>query len=343
MGYDESPLGAGRMPAIPSLEEGVEPMLKLVVIVPALNEAHQAERILSEVGELGGALAGQGVVPLLVVVDDGSRDGTAGAFRSLGKDRNIPLRLIRLARNFGKDAAMLAGLEKAEGDYYVLVDADGQTPFRLIPEMLKKLAEDGVRIVYAVKDKEPYGFVRKLFTHAFYWLSRRIGIRELQRGLSDFMLFTRHVRDRLLLLQEKDIVVRNMIRWIGEPGSIIGFTPAKSGQSRWSIRQLAWLAVRSILSFSNVLRINFYIAIFYWVFSLVYALIIVIEKLTGHIAVGLSTTTLLTLFSFGLLFFMIAIIGEYLIALFDEVKKRPRYLIESLEDVVSGRATGPDA
>jgi len=134
-------------------------------------------------------------------------------------------------------------------------------------------------------------------------------------------------------MQENGVVVRNLVRWLGMAFREITFKPGESAVTTFTFKELFLLGVRSIISFSHILRINFFIALGYWIFSFFYGILILHNKLTGRIVVGLSTMTLLTLISFGLMFFMIAIIGEYLIILFDEVKKRPRFLIDRISDI----------
>lgn len=308
-------------------------MKKLAVLVPVLNEIRNVEGVIRGFVDVREAMRLQGVETSLVVVDDGSRDGTFDRFRQSLIEVKIPARLLRFGRNFGKDSAILAGLEKGEADYYVIVDADGQTPWALVPRLYESIADGGADVACGVKEREPYGLPRRALTRLFFFLARKLGIRELRSGASDFMLFTRAVRDRLLALQEKEVVVRNLVHWLGWREKSVPFTPGPGGRSRFSFRSLFVLAVKSILSFSHILRVNFYIALFYWIFSFFYACLIIYNKITHRIVLGLSTMTLLTLFSFGLMFFMIAIIGEYLITIFEEVKKRPRYLIAEMVDV----------
>jgi glycosyltransferase involved in cell wall biosynthesis len=308
-------------------------MKRLALLVPALNEAHHVESVIRGFVDVRGTMQPLGVETSLLVVDDGSRDGTFDRFRQRLIEAKIPARLLRFGRNFGKDSAILAGLEKGEADYYVIVDADGQTPWALVPRLYEGIADGGADVVCGVKEREPYGLLRRALTGLFFFLARKLGIRELRSGASDFMLFSRAVRDRLLALQEKEVVVRNLVHWLGLREKSVPFTPGPSGRSRFSFRSLFLLAVKSIISFSNILRVNFFIALFYWIFSFFYACLIIYNKITHRIVVGLSTMTLLTLFSFGLMFFMIAIIGEYLITIYEEVKKRPRYLIAEIIDL----------
>jgi dolichol-phosphate mannosyltransferase len=308
-------------------------MKRLAVIVPALNESRRIDTVVAGVRGIQVELAAPGFQVLLVLVDDGSRDGTFAQFAGRLAGEGIAAKLIRLARNFGKDSAVLAGLQEVEADFYVIVDADGQTPFSLVPAMQRRLAEEKAEVVYAVKEQEAYAWGRRFLTSAFFFLARKLGIRELKKGSSDFMLFSRNVRDQLLRMQENGLVVRNLVRWLGLPSCEVPFTPGASSGTAFTFRRLFLLALRSIISFSHVLRINFFVAMGYWIFSFFYAILILYNKFTGRIVVGLSTMTLLTLISFGLMFFMIAIIGEYLIIIFDEVKRRPRFLIAQVVDI----------
>ena len=308
-------------------------MKRLAVIVPALNESQRVDTVIAGLRAIQAGMATAETGVILVLVDDGSSDGTFERFAAGLQGAGIDAKLIRLARNFGKDSAVLAALQEVEADNYTIVDADGQTPFALVPEMHRRLEAEHVEVVYAVKEQESYSWPRRLMTALFFLLARKLGIRELKKGSSDFMLFSRRVREQLLRMQESGVVVRNLVRWLGLPSCEVPFTPGVSRGSAFTFRKLVLLAVRSIISFSHVLRINFFLALGYWIFSFFYAILILYNKFTGRIVVGLSTMTLLTLISFGLMFFMIAIIGEYLIILFEEVKRRPRYLIAQIADI----------
>jgi glycosyltransferase involved in cell wall biosynthesis len=308
-------------------------MKRLAVLIPALNESKRVQTVISGLRGIQAALPAREVQVVLVLIDDGSRDGTFDIFAEKLRSEKIAAKLIRFDRNFGKDNAVMAGIQETEADFYVIVDADGQTPFSLVPEMFKCIATENVEIIYAVKEQEPYHWFRRSLTALFFSLARKLGIRELKKGSSDFMLFSRSVRDRLLQMREKGIVVRNLVRWLGMASQEIAFKPGKSDVTTFTFKKLFLLGVRSIISFSHILRINFFVALGYWIFSFFYAILILYNKFTGRIVVGLSTMTLLTLISFGLMFFMIAIIGEYLIILFEEVKKRPRYFIERIVDI----------
>jgi polyisoprenyl-phosphate glycosyltransferase len=308
-------------------------MKQLAVLIPALNESQRVETVIAGLRGIQAGLSAASVQVVLVLIDDGSRDNTFEIFAKRLGEEKIAAKLIRFVRNFGKDNAVLAGLQELEADFYVIADADGQTPFSLVPDMYRRIEGTVVDVVYAVKEQEPYHWLRRFLTAMFFFMARKLGIRELKKGSSDFMLFSRSVRDRLLLMQENGIVIRNLVRWMGMASVEMMFKPGDSDRTTFTFRKLFLLGMRSIISFSHILRINFFIALGYWIFSFFYALLILYNKFTNRIVVGLSTMTLLTMISFGLMFFMIAIIGEYLIILFEEIKKRPRFLIGQIINI----------
>jgi len=308
-------------------------MKRLAVLVPALNESRRVDTVIAGMRAIQSSLPSAQVHVILVLIDDGSWDDTFGIFAKKLSDEAIAAKLIRFSRNFGKDSAVIAGMQEVDADFYVIVDADGQTPFSLVPEMYHIVKEEKVEVIYAVKEQEPYHWLRRFLTGSFFFLARKLGIRELKKGSSDFMLFSRLVRDRILLMQESGVVVRNLVRWLGMASREVIFKPGESTVTTFTFKKLFLMGIKTIISFSHVLRINFFIALGYWIFSFFYGILILYNKFTGRIVVGLSTMTLLTLLSFGLMFFMIAIIGEYLIILFDEMKKRPRFFIDRTSDI----------
>ncbi|MBN2400668.1 glycosyltransferase [candidate division KSB1 bacterium] len=308
-------------------------MKRLAVLVPALNESRRVETLIAGLRSIQSALPSSEVQVVLVLIDDGSRDDTFNVFEKKLSEEKIAAKLIRFVRNFGKDSAVFAGMQEMEADFYVIIDADGQTPFTLVPEMYRCIEKENIEVVYAVKKQEPYHWLRRSLTALFFFIVRKLGIRELKKGSSDFILFSRIVRDRILLMQENGIVVRNLVRWLGMASREITFNPGESDVTTFTFKKLFLLGIRSIISFSHILRINFFIALGYWIFSFFYGILILYNKFTGRIVVGLSTMTLLTLISFGLMFFMIAIIGEYLIIFFEEIKNRPRFFIDRIRDI----------
>jgi len=231
-------------------------MEKLVVVIPAFNERENIDNLVNSLEKLAASF--NEVRLKVVFVDDGSVDGTGEYFLERIKKSNVPFKVIFLSRNFGKDSAVRTGLGEEEGDYYVIVDADGQTPLSYIPLMYKKLKETGVEVCSACKRKEAYRFPRKFLSALFFFLVKLLKVKELRGGYSDFKLFTRKVRDCVLSSQERDMVVRNYIEWMKFPETTIEFIPVKSRKTSFSFSRLFFLGLKSIFYFSPVLlRFNF--------------------------------------------------------------------------------------
>lgn len=303
---------------------------KLGVIIPILNERRNVYSIITSFNNLIEDLLSFGVSPILIIVDDGSYDGGLMLFEKEIKKNNIQSVLIRFRKNFGKEKAVFAALKEVIADYYVIVDADLQTPMNLIPEMIAIAIHKQVDVVNGVKVNEPYGLIRKTLTYLFYVIAKLMSIKEMKSGYSDFILISQKVRDSLIELKEKEFVLRTMVHWFNFQEESISYFPKQIAASKFSLKKLFIMGIKSLVTFSNFLRINFILTLVYWLSSLIFAIVIVYYKLIGKAVTGLSTILLLLLISFGLLFFMIAIIGEVIKIMFDEIKGRPNYLIENI-------------
>lgn len=306
-------------------------MKTLGILIPVFNERDKIRSIFEHYPKIHSELRRQGLDARLVFIDDGSGDGSGDRIHQLARTRRIAGELIRLKKNFGKDSALLAGMGQTDCDYYAVVDADLQTPLEAIPSMTEKLVGEDLDIVRGIKENEPYGIIRRVFTAGFFKLARLLKIREFREGSSDFIVFTRKVKRDILNLKEKEFLFRAMIAWHNYREGRVTFSPGSPNRrTRYGLKKLFVMGLRSIVTFSNFLRINFFISIIYWVAALIYAGIIIYNKITNRIVTGLSSTLLLVLFSFALLFLMLAIFGEILKIIFEEIKQRPRYLIDSI-------------
>jgi len=303
---------------------------KIGILVPVFNEKKNIENLFDSYIKIIDKIKKLNLYPYLIIVDDGSTDETYDYSKEKISNVDFPCISIKLRKNFGKDMAILAGLQEEEMDFYVIVDADLQTPIELTPEMIKKMQKEKVEVVNGVKSEEPYNIFRKIFTFIFYKVSKLLGIKEVKKGYSDFILFTNNVRSSLLNLKEKEFVLRSMLHWFKFKEADLYFKPKPTKKSNFSLGKLFSIAVRTLVTFSNFLRINFFLAAVYWILSIIYGGIILYNKFTDKIVTGLSSMLLLTLISFGILFFMIAILGEILKIIFIEIKQRPKYLIEKV-------------
>jgi glycosyltransferase involved in cell wall biosynthesis len=265
----------------------------------------------------------------MVVVDDGSPDDSWEVI--VEESRREPrLRGVRLSRNFGKEAALCAGIDVARGDALVIMDADLQHPPALIPEMVRTWRGDDVNIVEAVKQSVVNeSFWVKGRRRTFYYMMNKLSGFDLNAA-SDFKLIDASVRDAWLKMGEKNLFFRGMIAWLGFKRVQIPFdVPDRiSGGSRWSFFRLTGLALTSLTAFSNLpVRFASLIGTVFFVFALALGIYAIALKLKGLAVGGFTTVILLQLLIGSGIFFALGVIGEYLGRIYDETKNRPRYIV----------------
>jgi glycosyltransferase involved in cell wall biosynthesis len=270
----------------------------------------------------------------LVLVDDGSPDDTWRIIAAEAKTFQA-MRALRLSRNFGKESALCAGLERARGDAVIVMDADGQHPPSLLPEMVHMWQTSGADMVEAVKrrrGREPLS--SKLGALLFYLILNRLSGFHF-RGASDFKLMNRKAVDAWLGMHERNVFFRGMTVWMGFTTVQIPFevVPRSAGQSTWSALKRLKLALIGITSFSSFpLHLVTFAGALFLGLSVILGLETLYLKLTGRAVSGFATVILLELIIGSLLMISLGIIGEYLARIYEEVKGRPRYLIsESIE------------
>jgi polyisoprenyl-phosphate glycosyltransferase len=297
----------------------------LSVVIPMFNE----EETLPELyRRLTSVLAPLGSSYELVMVDDGSSDGTSELLRQL-HDQDSSVKFIRLARNFGHQAALTAGLAYASGRAAIVMDADLQDPPELIPELIERWQE-GFEVVYAIRRhrKEPlhkraaYGF--------FYRLLHRVASLEIPLDAGDFCLMDRSVIDQLNSMPERNRFVRGLRTWVGfsQIGVEYERQARHAGCTKYNFWKLMHLALDGLVSFSYLpLRIASSLGLLVSVVSLAVGLYYLILRLAGHRQpAGFAAVVISTLFLGGVQLITIGIIGEYVGRIFDEVKERPVYI-----------------
>jgi len=301
------------------------------VVIPLYKEGSHLSAFLSD---LETALQETGCRFELVLVDDGSPDDTwqrikdeARAFSSL--------RAVRLSRNFGKELALCAGLERARGDAVVVMDGDGQHPPSLLPVMIKKWRTSGADIVQAVKTKRgSESLTGKLGALLFYLILNKLSGFEL-KGASDFKLMNRKVADTWLAMRERNVFFRGMTAWMGFTTVQIPFevVARRTGKSGWSYFKRSKLALIGITTFSSFpLHLVTFAGVIFFIFAVGLGIQTLYLKLAGRAFTGFATVILLELIIGSLLMISLGIIGEYLARIYEEVKGRPRYVItESIE------------
>jgi dolichol-phosphate mannosyltransferase len=275
------------------------------------------------------ARALEGVEWELVVVDDGSRDGTADALAGLAAtDERV--RVISLSRSFGHQAALTAGLEHARGDAVVMMDGDLQDPPEVIPAMLARWRE-GSDVVYAVRERRAGETPFKLVTARwFYRLFRRWTEVDLAAESGDFRLMDRRALNALLCMPERNRFLRGMTVWVGFTQSAVPFArePRTAGRTKYTLSRMLRFAFDAITSFSN--RPLQWATLLGFTFSLIAFLCIpltVIARYSNIYGRGVPTTIVIVLLLGGIQLITVGIIGEYVGRIYDEVKRRPLYVV----------------
>jgi glycosyltransferase involved in cell wall biosynthesis len=268
------------------------------------------------------------------MIDDGSTDDTWARIQQ--RAQSLPmLRAIRLSRNFGKELALCAGLERARGDAIIVMDGDGQHPPSLLPTMIGTWKTSGADIVQAVKSNRGRESVTsKAGALLFYVILNKLSGFEL-KGASDFKLINRKVLDTWLAMRERNVFFRGMTAWMGFNAVQIPFeVPARrTGKSHWSYLTRAKLALIGITTFSSFpLHFVTFAGVLFFIFAVGLGIQTLYLKLAGRAFTGFATVILLELIIGSLLMISLGIIGEYLARIYEEVKGRPRYIIsESIE------------
>jgi polyisoprenyl-phosphate glycosyltransferase len=313
----------------------MDQLVKISIVFSVYNEKESLPALFSRVTDMVlSSLSGFE----LIFVDDGSTDGSDKIILSF-REKEMPhcqVRLIRLSRNFGHEAAMIAGIDQATGDAVICMDADLQHPLSLIPEMIARY-KAGYAIVMMNRVKnQGKSRTGNLFSSFFYFLINKLSTHRLQKYSSDFFLVSNQVAGILKTsYRERNRFLRGIIQIIGFPTASIGYTAPErlSGITKYSFLRLSSLTARAITSFSNA---PLYLGIWFGFIFSVLSVILGIYSLWVYFfgktpPSGYTTIVLLLSVSFSILFFLVGIIGMYIGYLFDEQKKRPIYIIEKMD------------
>ncbi len=300
-------------------------MSLLSVVIPSYNEENNFSTAVQRLSEV---LTAAKIEYELIFVDDGSRDKTYALICEEAR-RNPTVRGISFSRNFGKEAAIFAGLCEAKGDACVVTDCDMQFPPEVIVQMWE-LWQQGYQVVEGKKSSRGKEHVAHgLFARLFYRLIGQAVGMDMQSS-SDFKLLDRRVVDVLNTLQERDTFFRALSFWAGFRTATVEFevAPRTSGTSKWSIRKLVRYAINNLTSFSTVpLRVITLLGAVLLIGSAVLALQTLVRFFAGTAVEGFTTVILLLLLIGGAIMVSLGIIGHYIGRIYDEVKKRPRYIV----------------
>ena len=306
--------------------------MKLSLIAPCYNEAENVAAFQQAVME---AFDGCGYGYEIVFVNDGSSDATLHQLKKLHKAQACPVKVVSLSRNFGKESAIYAGMDHADGDYISLIDADLQQRPEIVRQMVQIL-EDSPEydVVAAYQDRRGEGKVLSFFKKSFYNVINNLSDVSLHADASDFRTFRRSVRDSLLELSEYHRFSKGLFSWVGYDTHYIPYTACErhAGKTKWSFRKLMNYAIEGIIGFSTKpLRYSIYIGSITAVAAITYLIWVIIEKLVWDIAIpGYATLIVLVLLLGSVQLFCIGIIGEYVGRTFEQSKNRPVYIAKEV-------------
>lgn len=265
-----------------------------------------------------------------IFVDDGSHDATFENIRKIAA-QNAEVKGISFSRNFGHQTALLAGLKEAKGDVVIMMDADGQHPPEVIPELLEQYKQ-GFEIVNTRRlSTEDAGVTKDLSSKGYYKFINLLTDIRIEPASSDFRLMTRKAVDSFLEIDEKDRFTRGLVSWMGFKQTIIEFNapPRMTGVSKYTFKKMLSFAWDGITSFSSKpLKFSLYAGIFSLLFGGIYSIYILTMFVIGQTIPGWASMMLVILLLGGIQLLSLGIIGEYLSRIFNEAKNRPHYFIQ---------------
>ncbi|WP_087662869.1 glycosyltransferase family 2 protein [Enterococcus cecorum] len=305
-------------------------MLKLIsIVVPCYNEEETVEIFYRETEKINQML--QGYLFEYIFVNDGSKDGTLNKLRVLSKNKNV--HYISFSRNFGKEAALYAGLKEAKGDFVTVMDADLQDPPELLIEMIQTLEQgeyDCVGTRRSTRKGEPP--IRSWFAKKFYQLVNRIGEVEMVDGARDFRLMTRQMVDSVLELSEYNRFSKGLFAWVGYNTKYLEYENRErvAGQTSWSFWSLFKYSIDGIVNFSEApLNLASFVGAFSCFVSIIAMIFIVVKTLIFNDPTsGWPSLVCIILFIGGIQLLCLGIVGKYISKIFLETKKRPIYIVK---------------
>lgn len=309
------------------MSEKVSNSPEITIIAPIFNEIENLPVLYQRITEV---LDGSGFSWELILVDDGSTDGSTEIIRELSK-KDQKIRPVIFARNFGHQIAVTAGLDYSQGNAVVIIDADLQDPPEVILEMIAKWRE-GYEVVYAVRsEREGESFFKKITASLFYRLIFRITDVKIPLDTGDFRLMDRKVVNVMNSMREHHRFLRGMSAWVGFKQIGVTYKRAArlSGETKYPLKKMMKLALTAITGFSYVpLQIATYMGFISAGISLIAIPVVALLRILGSQQfIGQATTLIAVLFLGGVQLISLGILGEYIGRIYDEVKGRPLYII----------------
>ena len=303
-------------------------MKKVSIVVPCFNEEDSIPYFYEEIKKV---TKDMNVDLELIFVDDGSKDKTLEVIKDKANDKDV--KYISFSRNFGKEAAMYAGLEASTGDYTTAMDVDLQDPPSLLPEMIRLIEKEGYDCV-ATKStsRNGYSFLRKTFTKWFYDIIGKLSKTEMVPGARDYRLMTRKMVNAIVEMKEYNRYSKGIFSFVGYKTKWIEFEvqERKAGTTKWNFWKLFSYALDGIVGFSTApLTLSAIIGLFFCIVSFIMIIVIIIKTLIfGDPTSGWPSLVCIIFFVSGVQLLCIGVIGEYLAKIYLEVKGRPIYIVK---------------
>lgn len=306
-------------------------MRLLSVVVPCYNEEENVADFYQELMKIQPYFQEKDIELEIWYINDGSKDNTLGEVKKLiEKDKRV--HLLAFSRNFGKEAAIYAGLEKAKGDYVVFMDADLQDPPAILPEMYGYLEQGYDSVATRRVDRKGEPPIRSFFARMFYRIMRKISKTEIVDGARDYRLMTRQVVEALLTMKEYNRFTKGIFGWVGFETKWLEFDniERKKGETKWSFWKLFVYSIEGITSFSTVpLAFASLMGVVFCVLAFALIIFTIVRKVVfGDPTSGWPSLVCIISLISGVQLFCLGIVGQYLAKTYMEVKNRPIYLVK---------------
>ena len=302
---------------------------RLSVIVPCYNEEESVPLFYAEIIKQDAFFKSKGVETEFIFVNDGSRDKTVEVVKTL-REKDERVHLVSFSRNFGKEAAIYAGFEKARGDLVVLMDADLQDPPALLPQMFTHIAEEGYDTVGSrrvTRTGEPP--IRSWFARRFYGLMKKISSADIVDGARDYRMMTRKVVDAILSMKEYNRFSKGIFGWVGFKTKWLEYENINrvAGETKWSFWKLFLYSLDGIMAFSTApLAIPLIMGILFCIAAFALLVILIVRAAMG-LTVGMLVLPCIIAFTGGVILGCMGIIAMYISKMYLESKNRPIYLV----------------
>lgn len=311
---------------------------EISIVLPAHNEAGNISAIAAAIAQAMALLGSYEII----FVDDGSTDGTLPAIRSAARDPGI--RYLSFTRNFGHQAALRAGMRRAKGRAVIVMDADFEHPPELIPKLVAAW-KGGAKIVATRRDDDGVAAGKRLSSKLYYRVLDAIGDVRIEPGSADYMLLDRAVVDVVNGLEDQDIFLRGLVRWLGFPLVTIPYARGQrqSGDSKFSVRRMVELALTGIAAHSvRPLRFAIWLALGFALVSLLFIIYAIVSFLfIQHTVAGWSSLVAVIAILGAAQLLVLGIIGDYVGRILRETRKRPSYIVQETESDRAGAVARP--